>query len=95
MTRATIEEWIYLFNSDFDDRWQSVMKNLESITDQEWKVVLVGGVRSIRDIVAHIGMFKYMYPAAAFREREFGYGGEPATPHESRLATTGAAIEWL
>ena len=69
------------------------MKNLESVTDQEWKVVLVGGVRSIRYIVALIGMFKYMYLAATFREREFGYGDEPATPHESRLATRGAAIE--
>lgn len=93
MTRATIGEWIYLFNSAFDDRWQSVLKNLETVTHQEWKAVLVDGVRSIRYIVAHIGMFKYMYLAATFREREFGYGDEPATPHESRLATRGAAIE--
>lgn len=95
MARAAIEEWIYLFNSAFDGRWQSVMKNLESVTDQEWEAVPAGGVRSIRDIVAHIGMFKYMYPTAAFRDREYDYGDEPATPDESRLATRDSAVEWL
>ncbi len=70
MTRATIGEWIYLFNSTFDDRWQSVLKNLETVTDQEWKAVLVDGVQSIRDIVAHIAMFKYMCLAATFRKRK-------------------------
>lgn len=54
-----------------------------------------GGVRSIRDIVAHIGMFKFMYPTAAFRGREFDYGEDPATPPEERLATKDAAITWL
>jgi uncharacterized damage-inducible protein DinB len=95
MARAAIDEWIYLFNSAFDGRWQSVLKNLESVTAAEWCAVPAGGVRSIRDIVAHIGMFKYMYPTSAFRGREFEYGDNPATPPAARLANRDAAVEWL
>lgn len=95
MSTSALEEWKYLFSSAFDGRWQSVLKNLESVTEDEWSAVPPGGVRSIRDIVAHVGMFKYMYSTSAFRGREFDYGDNPATPPESRLATKDAAIEWL
>ncbi len=95
MARIAIEEWKYLFNSAFDGRWQSVLKNLDSVTDDDWTAVPNGGKRSIKDIVAHIGMFKFMYPTSAFRGREFDYGDNPATPPAERLATKSAAVEWL
>jgi len=95
VSTTAINEWIYLFNSAFDGRWQSVIANLESVTEDEWDAVPTGGVRTIRDIVAHIGMFKYMYPTSAFRGREFDYGENPATPPAERLATKDSAIEWL
>jgi uncharacterized damage-inducible protein DinB len=95
MSRAAINEWIYLFNSAFDGNEQSVLKNLESVSSNEWAVLPEGGQRSILDIVAHIGMFKFMYPGAAFREREFDYADDPVHPPASRLATKESAVEWL
>lgn len=95
MARIALDEWMYLFNSAFDGRWQSVLKNLDSVGDEDWNAVPTGGKRSIKDIVAHLGMFKFMYPTSAFRGREFDYGDNPATPPIERLATKTAAIEWL
>jgi len=46
-------------------------QNLESVTDDDWSAVPEGSHRSIRDTVAHIGVFKNMYPTAVFRGREF------------------------
>ena len=63
------------------------------MTDQEWSAVLYGGVRSIQDIVAHIGVVKFMYPISAFRKREFNYVEDPATPSVERLAPEDAAVE--
>ncbi|MBP39155.1 MAG: hypothetical protein CL726_07585 [Chloroflexi bacterium] len=54
-------------------RWKMANspQNLESVTDDDWSAVPEGSHRSIRDTVAHIGVFKYMYPTAVFRGREF------------------------
>ena len=95
MSRVVIDEWIHLFNSAFDGRLQSVLRNLSSVAESEWAVAPTGGKRSIQDIVAHIGMFKYMYAGAAMRNRGYDYGDAPVTPDQSRLETKAAAIEWL
>lgn len=95
MPRARIEEYIYLFNSAFSGDEQSLLRNLDSVRDEDWAALPAGAIRSIRDIVAHTGMFKYMYPGSAFRGREYDYVDNPATPPDSRLATKAEAIEWL
>ena len=95
MSRAKIEEYIHLLNSAFQGTEQSVLRNLDSVQEKDWTALPDGARRSIKDIVAHIGMFKFMYPGSAFRNREFDYGDDPVSPPSSRLATKDAAIEWL
>ena len=95
MSRAKIEEFIYLFNSAFRDSEHSLLANLSSVRDVDWEALPENAARSIRDIVAHAGMFKFMYPGAAFRGREYDYGDDPVTPPDERLATKESALEWL
>ncbi len=95
MARAAIEEWIYLFNSAFSKSEHSLLENLRSVREEDWEALPANAERSIKDIIAHAGMFKFMYPGSAFRNREFDYGDDPVTPPTERLATKDAAIDWL
>ena len=68
MSRAGIEQLLYAMDAAFDgDPWQqqSLLKNLSSVRDEDWLWVPDGCVRSIFDIVEHLGN-KYTYDNHAF-----------------------------
>lgn len=93
--KPQIEQFLYLFDSAFEVSEQSILANLKSVRDEDWNALPHGAKRSIVDIVAHVGMFKFMYPGSAFRNREFDYGDDPVSPPKSRLTNKETAIDWL
>jgi uncharacterized damage-inducible protein DinB len=95
MARPKIDELLRLFHDSFEGGQFSLLANLGSVGEAEWEALPPQGHRSIRELTAHVGMFKYMYPNHAFRGADFDYDDPPATPAPERLATPSAAIEWL
>lgn len=95
MARCRIEELLRILDRAFESGEQSLLNNLASVTEAEWEALPDGAERSIRDIVHHIGMFKYMYANHAFHDGTMDYGEEPASPPAESLASPAAAILWL
>ena len=95
MPTPRIDELLLLMERAFAGSEHSLLENLGSVRDGSWAVVPEGGERSIRDVVAHVGMFKFMYGNHGFDGGELDYGDAPATPARERLASVGAAMEYL
>ena len=95
MTTPRIDELLLLMERAFGESEHSLLENLASVRDESWAVVPEGGERSIRDIVAHVGMFKFMYANHGFDTGDLDYGEAPASPGVERLVSVSAAIEWL
>jgi hypothetical protein len=95
MVRHRINEFLRIIDNSFSVGQHSFLANLANVTPTEWEALPAGAERTIRDIVAHIGMFKFMYANHGFYDASMDYGDNPATPPEERLASPGAAKEWL
>jgi uncharacterized damage-inducible protein DinB len=67
MGRAAIEQLLYLMDAAFEGSdEEDLLGNLRAVTQAEWSAVPPGSVRSIRQIIGHIGACKYMYDNHAF-----------------------------
>lgn len=91
--RPQIEQFLHLFDSAFERSEQSTLANLKSVRDEDWTAPQHGAKRSILNIVARVGMFKFMYPGSVLRDREFDYGDDPVSPPRSRLASNDAVVD--
>ena len=87
MPTSRIDELLLLMDRAFAESEHSLLKNLASVRDESWTVVPEGGKRSIQNIVAHVGMFKFMYANHGFDTGDLDYGEPPATPAPERLAS--------
>jgi len=92
MSKVGVEQMLYLMNEAFEGHHEhSLLANLRSVNDDEWRWKPAGGDRSILDIVQHIGECKYMYDNHAFGDRSmhwirpgsFPTIGESASPDEA------------
>ncbi len=79
----------------FEGSQHSLLKNLRSVAPENWMRTAPGGSRSVRNLVAHVGMFKFMYANHGFRDGGMDYDDPPATPAPERLSDPTAAEEWL
>ena len=52
MTRPRIDELVRILNRSFSDSEHSLLKNLASVTEEEWDALPQGARRSIRSMVA-------------------------------------------
>lgn len=95
MGREGIEAILALMELAFEGSQHSLLQNIRSVAPDSWDRRPPGGNRSIRDFVAHVGMFKFMYANHGFRDGGMDYGDPPATPAPERLADPAAAEEWL
>ena len=89
MSRPRIDQLLRLMNDGFEGGDFSLLANLGSVDEASWEALPEGGHRSIRELTAHVGMFKFMYANHAFRDASFNYLEDPATPshgHASRHA---------
>ncbi len=95
MPGPKIDELLLLMDRAFADSEHSLLKNLASVREESWTRLPEGAERSIRDIVAHVGMFKFMYANHGFREGDLDYGEPPAKPAPERLSSVDAAMDYL
>lgn len=95
MPTPRIDELLLLMDRAFADSEHSLLKNLASVHGNSWSQIPQGGKRSIQNIVAHVGMFKFMYANHGFDTGDLDYGEPPATPAPERLASVEAAMEYL
>ena len=95
MPTPRIDELLLLMERAFAESEHSLLKNLASVHEESWTRIPEGGERSIQNIVAHVGMFKFMYANHGFRDGDMDYDDPPATPAPERLADAASAEEWL
>ena len=95
MTTQRIDELLLLIDRAFADSEHSLLKNLSSVREESWTRIPEGGKRSIQNIVAHVGMFKFMYANHGFGAGDLDYGEPPAKPAPERLVSVGAAMDYL
>ena len=95
MQRPRIDEILRLMDMAFESSQHSLLSNIGTVQDSSWGRPPEGANRSIRDIVGHVGMFKYMYASHGFRDAGMDYDDPPASPAPERLTDPARAIEWL
>ena len=95
MSKPRINELLALMDRAFESQEHSLLVNLRSMSDESWELLPENASRSIRNITAHVGLFKYIYANHAFRGADIDYDDPPASPDPARLASPVAAIEWL
>ncbi len=93
MTRAGIEQLLYLMDEAFrDNPWASMLNNLKNVHEDDWEWLPPDGVRTILHIVQHVGHAKLMYENHAFGNRTMTWEHLTKVPAES---TPNVMIEWL
>lgn len=95
MALHRLAELLRILDRSFEESEHALLTNLATVGEAEWKAVPPGAKRSIRDITAHVGLFKYIYANHGFRGATMGYGDAPATPPAARLESPAAAMDWL
>lgn len=72
MTTPTLTQVLYLLDDAFAGQdWHSLLSNFSSVKPDEWLWVPPGARRSIRYIVRHVGVSKYIYQNHAFGDASF------------------------
>ncbi|TMB65987.1 MAG: DinB family protein [Chloroflexi bacterium] len=67
MGRVAVEQLLYLMDEVFEGAdEEDLLGNLRAVTQHEWSEVPPGCMRSIRQIIGHVGACKYMYDNHAF-----------------------------
>ena len=75
MARPAVDTLLYLLDLGFAGNPEhSLLGNLESVTEEEWRRMPDGGGRSIRNIVMHAGAAKYVYADFAFGAATLSWG---------------------
>ncbi len=94
MTRAAVEQLLYLLDEAFEGEWHSFLGNLHAVTPEEWRWVPPGGSRTIRDIVQHVGSCKLMYENHAFGDAALHWE-HPLVQGGDALSDVNSAGAWL
>lgn len=92
---AGVAQLVYLLDEAFmGTHWHSLLSNLRSLSQEDWRWVPAGGQRTIQDIVQHIGSCKLMYHNHAFGDAQLTWD-DPFVAGGETLATSETAIPWL
>jgi hypothetical protein len=95
MTAPAVSQLLYLLDEAFEGTdWHSLVGNLRAVTPDDWSWVPLGGERSIRDIVQHVGGSKFMYHDHAFGAATLTWD-DPLVEGREALASASSAIAWL
>jgi hypothetical protein len=64
---VAIEQMLYLLDQAFEgDDEHSLLANLRSLRDDDWRSPAPGGGRTVLHLVQHVGQCKYTYENHAF-----------------------------
>ena len=96
MSRAAIEQLLYTMDEAFEgNREHSLIANLGSLTDEDWAWLPAGGVRSIFQIIEHVGECKYVYENHAFGDGSMRWDRPGSIPAITISARPAVIIDWL
>lgn len=94
---SNVEQLLYLLDEAFEDNaHHALLKNLESVGADDWDWKPLGGARTIREIVGHVGACKYMYENHAFGDARLTWTDPLVDPQV--LPSDGsveAVLEWV
>lgn len=95
MSRAGVEQLLYLLDEAFEGTGHSLLANLHSVRDDDWFWLPLGGGRCIFDIVQHVGECKYVYDNHAFGDGSMRWDRPGTVTTVDRDTPTAAVIAWL
>lgn len=92
-TRQALEHYLYLLDDAFaGPDWHSVLSNLTALAPEDWTWTPPGGVRSIREIVLHLGCSKLVAYDQAFGAATLTWDDVDGDEETSDIPS---AIAWL
>jgi uncharacterized damage-inducible protein DinB len=100
--RTGIEAQVYLLEEAFRGKGieeshesQALLTNLASVSDEQWRALPAGAVRSIEAITVHVGACKIMYADYAFGSGTLQFGTPQVEPWPEGAAPRDQVIAWL
>ena len=60
MPTPRIDELLLFVERAFENSEHSLLTNLASVSEESWNALPAGGRRPIRELVHHVGLFKFM-----------------------------------
>ena len=103
MSHTPLSAYLHLLDEAFEGRGieesnesQSLLWNLATVGEAEWRALPAGATRTIESIVRHVGACKIMYADYAFGAGTKGWGTpEVEGPWEPDTAPMAEAVDWL
>jgi uncharacterized damage-inducible protein DinB len=96
MGRGQIEQYLYLMDEAFEGHGEhSLLANLRSLRDEDWRWLPQDAGRSIFDIVSHVGECKYVYDNSAFGDGSMRWDRPETLRSIAKDAAPAEVIEWL
>jgi DinB superfamily len=96
MGRSAIEQLTYAMSEAFQGNGEhSLIANLRSLKDEDWRWVPPGGARSIAEIVQHVGECKYVYENHAFGDGSMRWDQPGSIPSINVSDGAAVIIDWL
>jgi hypothetical protein len=97
MSRAALEQLLYLMDEAFnaEGHEHSLLANVRSLKADDWHWVPDGGGRPIFQIVAHVGLCKYVYDNHAFGDGTMQWDRPVSLPGIRADASSDEVIAWL
>jgi hypothetical protein len=97
MSRAAIEQLLYLMDEAFDAEGHehSFLANVRSLKDEDWHWLPPGASRPIFEIVAHVGLCKYVYDNHAFGDGSMRWDRPVSLPGIRTDASADEVVAWL
>lgn len=102
-TRIEVESLVRQFDHTLQEteaefglnQWHSICQNLSSVRLEEWDFTVPGGVRTIRELVRHIGGCYLMYENHGFGDRTMRWEDDDAIDGYLPEGSPKQMIAWL
>jgi hypothetical protein len=75
--------------------WHSLLINVASVEESDWLWIPEGGVRSIFEVVQHVGECKYAYDSHAFGDGSMNWENEGSIPSIEASTPRDEVLDWL
>jgi hypothetical protein len=97
MSRVALDQLLYLMDEAFDAEGHehSLLANIRSVKEDDWTWVPPGAGRSISEIVAHVGICKYVYDNHAFGDASMRWDRPRSLPGIRPDASIDEVVMWL
>jgi uncharacterized damage-inducible protein DinB len=97
LTTPAVEQLLNIMGEAFEGKgkdWHSLLRNIRSAPPEAWRWAPPGGVRSIADVVQHVGACKIMCENHTFGDATLDWE-DPLVMGNGVLDDADSAIAWL